>query len=278
MVGLPYEPEDVEGHLAGADVAERKLVGVGRGHLDRFDSLLTHLAARNGWQRSEVDDHWYPIEEPLPALPGSPAPADVRISLESILFGGINVALEINDARLDLNINDYDDELIFLARFVRTLAAGGEPHATLSDRTYSHFVVQNSPVPGMCRLYVNALPEAALERRVFDVLTDREKLVIQFRQLTTAIADHPWFAHLQICHCCLPEADYDRALDLAEAEWGAGVADGRWPDDIDAKEAFEAAKLVAEVSLPPECGRLAAKYRTMLRSLEIPEDLAEGLS
>jgi hypothetical protein len=48
------------------------------------------------------------------------------------------------------------------------------------------------------------------------------------------------------------------------------IEGGRYPEDFDAEEEFTASRLVAGVSLPPECARLAEQYRTMLRTLEIP--------
>jgi hypothetical protein len=109
------------------------------------------------------------------------------------------------------------------------------------------------------------------DHRLIDVLTDREKLVEQFRGLATAIGDHPNLGHHFLCHGALPEGEYERVYETAEREWQEGVQQGRFADDYDAENEFCASKL-AGVPLPADCARLTEQYRAMLRTLEIPQE------
>ena len=144
------------------------------------------------------------------------------------------------------------------------------PTLPLADGN-SRFLVQNGPNPNQCRLYVGGqIDRNNFTKTSFDILTDRAKLVQQFRNLVRSIADHPAFAHLFVCHACLPHDEYNRVGDAAELEWKEGVKSGILPDDFEAEEQFVAARIVAEVLLPEDCAREANEQQEMLRSLQIP--------
>lgn len=278
MVRLACTLEDLSQCLAGQGLsdAEKRLVYTGHVPADRFDHI-PYWGLR-GWSRVDDSDRWLPVDEPLPINLPTSVEADLGLSLISIMSGYIVMSLEANGERAETVFDDVIDDLALFVRFVQVLAAGGQPHAALTDRAGSIFVVQNLPQSDLCQfhamIFCSELP------RLINIAIERRKLVQRFRMLADAIADHPNLAHHFICHICLPDQDYGRVDHLAQAEWERGVSEGRWPDDYDAEDAFVASRLTADLPLAPECEALASTYRAMLRTLEIPGDFAlrDGLA
>jgi hypothetical protein len=274
LVELDCELQDLSRRVAESQLDEQEYRLVGNGHAapeyrERF--LIDH-ARRGGWHQDRETGAWFPIEEPLSELLGTPVYVDVSLSLKSIMYGWITIVVGAGGKELTLWIDDIEDSLVLLVRFTQVLAADGAPHAALADRATAHFVVQDGPATHLCRFHIESYDEAAGRTETIDVLTDRRELVRHFRNLAAAIADHPFFSHHFVCHCCLPDAEYDRVSDVAELEWAIGVHAGRFPDDFDVQEQFVAARIASEVTLPDGCAEVAREEQAMLRSLESPGD------
>lgn len=255
----------------GLDGIELRLIFNGAVLPCREESIAAGYARCRGWDWDKETDGWFPVDEPLPTpLPGEPTEADILFSLQSVLFGCIEIVVEAGSRSLTLWLGDVHDSPAFLVRFIQVLDAGGLPHASLAEGS-GRFIVQGGPNPDQCRFYVEGqIDRNDFTKASFDILIDRTKLLHQFRNLARAIAGHPAFAHLFICHACLPHDEYDRVDEAAELEWKEGVRSGKFPDDFDAEERFVAARIVAEVPLPEECAKEANEQREMLRSLQIP--------
>jgi hypothetical protein len=283
MIAWECDRKDLQRRLAESEIngLEYRFVGTAEvprqlerrfafrrdGWVDRF---VIERALKAGWHQDLESAAWFPIDEPLSRLPGAPVQRYASLSLKSIMYGAIGIAVEADGKELDLWIDDVGDSLVLFVRFVQILAAGGEPHAALADRATAHFIVQNGPHPHLCRIHVEVRSDG--EPQVIDVMTDRDELIQQFRSLSTAIADHAWFAHHYFCYCCLPDAEYERASRAAELEWERSVKEVRVLDDCNAREEFVAARIANGVPLPDDCARLAEEGREMLRSLQIPKE------
>jgi hypothetical protein len=272
MLALHCELADLSEQIAklGLAASEKRFVGASYVAPDRWDSSIVAKALKRGWHQGAQGDAWFPVEEPLPLVAGSPVRADITLSLRSIISGCIDVTVEVDDESHLFHFDNTDDELTVFVRFVQVLASGGLPHAAFADYANSHFVVQAGPEPGLCCLHMKISQNDGQDHQRIDVLTERKRLVEQFSSLASAIADHPNLGHQFLFHGWLSGAEYDRVGNAAEAEWKRGVEEGRFPDDFDAEQEFTASKLVAEVMLSPEDAREAEQYRTMLRTLQIP--------
>lgn len=272
---IPLECElDLLPHLLtkfGLDSVEFRLVGNGRTGRGLEERFAVRSALSGSWDWDKEADGWFPLDEPLPSLlPGEAVATAVVLSLKSVLSGCIEIVVEAGGKSLTMWLDDVHDSPVSLVRFIQILEAGGQPHASLADGS-GRFVVQNSPNPNQYRFYVEGqIDRDEFTKASFDILTERAKLVQQFRKLARSIADHPAFPHLFVCHACLPHDEYDRVGDAAELEWKEGVKSGQLPDDFDAEEQFVAARIVAEVPLPEDCAREANEQQEMLRSLQIP--------
>lgn len=236
------------------------------GHLRESD--MERSALRRGWHRQ--DQFWLPIEEPavLPAL-SNIKKTDVTFALKSIVFGSITVEVTAGDNRLTLVLDDIQDSPVTFVRFVQILAAGGLPHATMTDETWCDVVVNDGPSPNQCRLLIdNNYPD---RKGRIDVFTDRPSLADAFRTLAREIGDHPYYAHHFLYHG-LPIDDYERVADAHDKGWAAGVQRGIYPDDIDVEDALMASRIVESVVLPADWAEEVARHREMMRTLEIPRD------
>lgn len=274
MLALRGAPQEVAFHLAvqGFGHVERQIVATSFVRSGFTGHFSAEKARRNGWQKLWNSDRWFPVEEPLPRLPGSPVQSEVTITLRSIMYGWINLLVESRGLRLDLSICELGDSLVSLARFVGILVAGGAPHAALANRATSHWIVQDHDIPGRCRFYLNVSQEQ--QHCAIDAVVEREQLVTQFRNLTAAIADHPHLAHQFLCWGQHSDA-YEKEADAAEFEWRRGIHEGRYPDDHEAWERFELEWIAARVPLLVESRKYADRYKAMLRTLEIPKEWLE---
>ncbi|KQZ01919.1 hypothetical protein ASD45_14455 [Pseudolabrys sp. Root1462] len=229
---------------------------------------MEHYALQRGWHPQ--GKFWVPIEEPLSLpSPNGVKNAEVTFKLKSILFGSIAIEVTAGGARLDLVLDDVRDYPITFARFVQVLTAGGLPHAAMTDETWCDIVINDGPEPDQCRLLIdNTYPgrEACI-----DTFTDRKRLVDAFRKLAWEIGDHPYFAHHFLYHG-LPIDEYTRVAEAHDKDWAAGLQQGIYPDDIDVEDALLASRIVEGLTLPADWDDETARFRKMMRSLEIPPD------
>jgi hypothetical protein len=276
LLSWDCEPDDLDRRLEemGMTQLERRFVGTSHVRPGLEGYFTASHALRAGWQRDWDSDLWFPIDEALPRLPGEPTGVtEVYLSLRRIMFGGVFLTVRAGDRIGECYICDVEDSLVMLARFTKILADGGQPHAPLANRNKAHFIVQDLPDrPGMVRFYCKPYQVVFEQEILIDCVTRRADLTVQFRELTRAIANHPNLAHHWICHADLRSDAYGRVADAADAEWERGVLGGTHADDWNAQQDYCAARISAEVPLPDYGVQLAARYREMLRTLEIPDD------
>jgi hypothetical protein len=194
------------------------------------------------------------------------------LSLLTITWGSILVAIDVNGERKQIIFDDIDDNLVIFARFVELLADGGQPHAALADHASSHFVVRNRPELNLCELRMSLAQNDGQDHVLINVLTERHKLAEEFRRLAKAIAEHPNLGHHFLCHIDLSDNDYERVHTAAESEWYRKLKQAHLPDDSETESAFCASKLVAGIPLSSDQAELTGRYRIMLQNLEIPND------
>ena len=272
MVTLDCELKDLRRQVTkiGIDDLEYRLVGNWAVNTEYLERLLVDGGCKGGWVKDWEIGAWFPIEEPLPKLPGTPVCADVSLRLTSIMYGWIAITVEGGGKTLSLWIDDIKDSPVLLVRFVQVLAAGGEPHAALAGGARAHFIVQDGPDPLLCRFHIEGQSESEIE--TIDVLTDRNKLLHQFRSLTTTIADHPSLRTISSAMPVYQMTNMIAWLTRRRLNGRAGSRRDFSGDDVDAQEQFTTAKIVTEVPLPEDCAKLAKEERAMLRSLDIPRE------
>ncbi len=271
MLVLDCDPEEVSTRLTeqGIGALPYRLVSHGNAPYGSGGNLGATRGWRAGWDEIKDTALWLPVDEPLPPLPGTPVPVSVKLTLGHILNGFINLTLSLGARRAELAFDDIEDSLILFTRFVQLLVRGGEPHAWLANSACAHFNATDAGA-GVCQLQIRLIDDS--QQEMIDVITDRDSLTEEFRGLARAIADHPYFAHMWLCHCVLPDDDYERVCDTAEVDWQRGVTAGHFPDVWDAEQRFTAERIVAEVPLSEELSQLAKNYHQMLHTLEIPPE------
>ena len=273
MFAWECQPDDVEAKMAEEGMAGLEWRLVTHHHVAQglHGHFMTKSALRKGWHRHRESGLWYPMEEPVPPIPGTPFQGDVSLSLLRIVHG-IEWSVTAGEKTITACIDEIDDSLVMWVRFIQLLAQGGFPHAALCNEAPTHLVVQDAAEANRCRFYVKDY--GGDEPKVVDVIVSRSALVEQFTSFAAAISDHPCFAHSYLCCGSLPDDLVEIADDAAEAEWQAGVAAGRYPDDWDAERDFVERRIAAAVPLPENLSPWVDKYRLMLRTLEIPAEWA----
>lgn len=230
---------------------------------------IEDCALRAGWHKHRTDNNWYPMEEEYPWLSGEPSRNPVDFRLRSVAFGHILFSVSTPATTIECPINDVHDSLVLYARFVQLLAQGRCPHAALTAYPLTHFVVQGPPQEAeSVRLFVRQIDEG--KHKCVDVLMDRSLLLRLWGRLLATIADDESLGHMFLCHADMPDAEYGRVLDEAEADWSRLVVSGTCTDDEDEMYRFLGKRITAGVPLTAQQTELTARYRTMLRTLEVP--------
>ncbi len=232
---------------------------------------LVQSALQRGWHQENQGGSWFPIDFPLPLLRGMPINSTVKLSLSRICHG-ITWELTAGDVTISDTIDELDDFLELWVRFVNILAGGGFPHAALSVRTPTHFVIQDGGSSESCRLFVRHCSE---DEKVIDLIVARKDLTQQFSSFLVDVSNHPCLGHSYLFCGSLPDDLYEAADAAAQAEWEAGVKDGRHLDDFDAEMDFVERRIAADVPLPDHLLPVLEKTRTMLQTLVIPEEWLE---
>jgi hypothetical protein len=195
----------------------------------------------------------------------------LSISLVYIADGWVKFVVQAGGERIEVHLDNLADGEVQLVRFIQALAAGGFPRMSLRDIGTSQFTAQPSIAEGCCRLVVNSEMDGIVQ--ILDTVTSRNELVAQLSDLAAAIGSHPCYVHEYLLHGTHPSKDYDRAAGAAEDAWTAEVATNRPADDgDDAKTDFVARHVSATLTLPEDRLAWAEDYRTMLRTLKIPDE------
>jgi hypothetical protein len=197
-----------------------------RVNLHFLGEYTSDVALRLGWVRHWKADNWYPMEEPMPWLPGQPQPASVAFVLTSILHGAIAFYVGTTSQTISCYIDDIYDSLILFVRFAQLIRDGGCPQAVLVSDPSTFFVVQAMPgEPGHVRLVVGQRNDN-IDQRV-DVHLDRSALLDALRTFLTCIAHDQALGHMFLCFCEM-DSRFDLIDEQIEAEWRT-VCRGRRP-------------------------------------------------
>lgn len=223
-----------------------------------------------GWLWDEPANCWRPEEELITPPPGSPASGELNLALGRVRFGWISLDIRTSDATMEVTFDDVQDSFVPVVRFVSLLIVGRHPHfGALGTEHPAALATFPAQEPGFCRLIAGRLSQRSLQPDL-DVLVDRQALIGKFRTFLAALADHPCFGPMWLCHAGLLSEPYDTISDEADQLWERGVHEGRWEDDWDAGEDFRAAYISKRVPLLPESVAYIDQYRAMLRTLKIP--------
>ena len=228
-----------------------------------------------GWSRLQVADRWLPMDEPFPLQSATVLHAqDFQLRVDHVLLDDVCWSLKVDQTSTSGRIECPFDDLLLWVRFLRALADGGCAHATLGLSPWDPartFVATEALRRDACRFYMCHHDQE--DRQVeIDVMLPTAKLLGGFRSFLRAVGDHPLFAHEWIAGASRPDHVIDPIWDAAAEIWNTGVAEGRYPDDPMLQAEFAAYRLAEKVPLSAEAIASAEKWRTVLRTLQIPAE------
>ena len=233
---------------------------------DHLNAIARRTAQRAGWQEDVPSGFWYAVEESMPAATGQANPADFVMNLDGIQFGSIALSVSLGKQATTLVIDDCDDSILLLARFVRVLRRGGHPHAALADQTHSHVFVGPGPDPQLVRLLLVLEPnDRCDEWQLCEGLVDRQTLVEAFSRLALEISYHPNFGHHFVLHASLNGDAYDRVADEADDDFGRLDGEEDAVECWNAREQFVAAQIAGHLALSEREESKVKQYRSALR-------------
>lgn len=145
--------------------------------------LMADNAIRYGWLLDPATRLWHPPDEPLPPPDGAPVPvAELELSVRSIRFGCVHLALRAGLQQAELYCGDVDDPFPQLARWVRGVENGGEPHAVVMQGfDWGELHAFNTADPDTVRLLVRG--EGRFGGLRIDALIAREVVTTGMRRL-----------------------------------------------------------------------------------------------
>lgn len=193
-----------------------------------------------------------------------------KLQVASIMFA-IVWKLTADDVSVSGIHDELEDDLLDWVRFTGVLVAGGYPHAKMSKTNPSMMAVE--PAGGdLCRFILGDI----------SVLLPRQMLIEAFRGFLSAIADHPCFALWFLCTSKLDAPEVEALREQADVAAKAAVAAGALePLDpvglelgctVDAEDEFRAHYMAERVAFSPEEVAWVEKWRTTLKTHEIPKD------
>jgi hypothetical protein len=269
---LPCEPDQVERHLAAKGWNVAAWVDIGCGHVvpDALGSWLSEDALAKGWAWDAPARCWRAPDEPVTEPNRAPGQGGVSLAWRQIGFGWAVLSVRSGADVLELDIDDVRDSFVPVVRFVRHLIEG-KPARFGVTGNMTMVAVQDGGAEGVCRMLAGPLEYGSM-KPVVDMLIDRAELILSFRHLLHDLASHPGLGPMWLFHAGSDSEVYDRLSDEAERLWKDGVLAGRFPDDIDAEDAFTADYMADRMPLTASQYVFLERYQTMLRTLEIPDD------
>lgn len=187
--------------------------------------------------------------------------------LKNISAGFIEIGVRGPNEVFETVIDDFDDDLRKIPKFVTSLIAGNCPSDFLSDYSnclWSYSEGSNSDT-GIFRLHRQFDP---LARNILSEITieiSRSDLSGALIGLAKDIAFHDNFARGYLFFASSDQRQ-DAFFEVVDREWEQGVKAGLFPDDIDLKDAYEDRRFIEEFPLTDRERAVLNKNQELLLS------------
>lgn len=191
--------------------------------------------------------------------------------LKNISAGFIEIGVRGHNDAFETVIDDFDDDLRKIPKFVASLIAGNCPSEFLSDYSnclWSYSEGSNSGT-GIFRLHRQFDP---LARNILPIITmevSRSDLIGALNGLIKEIAFHDNFARGYLFFASSDQRQNDFFY-VVDREWEEGVKAGLFPDDIDLKDAYEDRRFIEEFPLTEAEAAILKENQEMLLAT-VPE-------
>lgn len=193
-------------------------------------------------------------------------------NLENISAGFIEIEVRGPNEIFETVIDDFDDDLRKISKFVASLIAGNCPSDFLSDYSnclWSYIEGSNSGT-GIFRLHRQFDPLARNILCETTIEISRSDLINALNGLTKDIAFHDNFARGYLFFACPGDPRQDNFFNVVDREWEEGVKADLFPDDIDLKDAYEDRRFIEEFPLTEAEAAILKENQEMLLST-VPE-------
>ncbi|MCB4919349.1 hypothetical protein HWX16_05230 [Ochrobactrum intermedium] len=192
--------------------------------------------------------------------------------LKNISAGFIEIEVRGPNDVFETVIDDFDDDLRKISKFVASLIAGNYPSDFLSDYSnclwsYSEGGNSGTGIFSLHRKF-DPLARDILSETTIEIC--RSDLINALNGLAKDIAFHDNFARGYLFFACPGDPRQDDFFNVVDREWEEGVKAGLFPDDIDLKDAYEDRRFIEEFPLTEPEAAILKENQEMLLST-IPE-------
>ncbi|WP_457301300.1 hypothetical protein [Phyllobacterium sp. P5_D12] len=199
----------------------------------------------------------------------------LRIELDQIYWGSVVLQITVGNEVITTSFSDFDDQLSNLVKFINEIDEGGFPSAKITDYGVTTWSIEQVDNPEICRFTIDTrgMPGFSCQPNRLSALIDRTALLRQLVDLSQAIGEHYNLAHGYLFFASFENSVMEPFLQQSEDDWEAGVAEGRFEDDLDKQDEYQARRMVAELSLDAEMQAIDEQCRRMMRTGVVPETM-----
>ncbi len=200
----------------------------------------------------------------------------LHIELDQIYWGSIVLQITVDNGVITTAFDDFDDRLSSLVTFINEIDAGGFPSAAITQYRTATWSIEKVADPEMCLFTIDThgMSGYSFQPSQLSALISRSTLLRQLVELSQAIGNHYNLAHGYLFFGGgFEEAVVDAILERTGREWDAGVADGRFADDLDGKDEYEARRMVVDLPLSETMQAIDEQCRTMMRTMVVPNNM-----
>lgn len=202
--------------------------------------------------------------------------AVLHIELDQIYCGSVVLQITVDNEVITTAFDDFDDQLSSLVKFINEIDAGGFPSASITQCGTATWSIEKIADVEMCRftLDTHGMSGYSFQPSRLSALISRSALMRQLVELSQAIGNHYNLAHGYLFFGGgFEEAVMEAFLERTGREWDAGVAEGRFADDLDGKDEYEARRMVADLPLSEKMQALDEQCRKMMRTGVVPDNM-----
>ncbi len=199
----------------------------------------------------------------------------LRIELDQIYWGSVVLQISLGNDVITTSFTDFDDQLSNLVRFINETDAGGFPSAQITEYGVATWSIEQGDDPEICRFTIDTrgMSGFSFQPSRLSALIDRTALLRQLVDLSQAIGEHYNLALGYLFFASFENSVMESFLQQSEDDWDAGVAEGRFEDDLDKQDEYLARRMVAELSLDAEMQAIDEQCRKMMRTGVVAETM-----
>lgn len=208
-------------------------------------------------------------------ISASTTESGLHIELDQIYWGSVVLQITVDNEVITTAFSDFDDQLSNLVKFINEIDAEGFPCAAITQYGSATWSIEKVEDPELCRFTIDTAGMSGFSFQPvrLSALIHRTALLRQLVDVSQAIGEHYNLAPGYLFFASFEEPVMEAFLQQAENDWDAGVAEGRFEDDLDKQDEYQARRMVAKLPLDAEMQAIDEQCRKMMRTEGVPKTM-----